>query len=83
MKLTAGSIYKASSDKRAIFLAAFNRYTDMRGAQLHPLLEAETTGLGKLAATLRLYAETSQDIEGRRGCLVAGSAMDLEGVMHF
>lgn len=77
MKLTASSIYKAFSDKRAIFLAAFDRYTDMRGAQLHPLLEAERTGLGKVAAMLRLYVETSQSIEGRRRCLIAGSAMEL------
>lgn len=77
MNLTPGSIYKAFSDKRAIFLAAFDRYVDLRNAALRPLLEAETTGHDKIAAMLRFYAESSCGDEGRRGCLVAGSAMGL------
>lgn len=77
MKLTAGSIYKAFSDKRAIFLAAFDRYTDLRNAKLRQLLDAERDGLDKLRATLRFYADASHGIEGRRGCLVVGSAMEL------
>lgn len=77
MGLTAGSIYKAFSDKRAIFLAAFDRYANGRSAQLQPLLDAEATGLGKLRATLRFYAEASHGVEGHRGCLVAGSAAEL------
>lgn len=77
MKLTTGSIYKAFSDKRAIFLAAFDRYIEIRTAQLRKLLDSEDTGLNKLAVMLRFYAETSHGVEGRRGCLVAGSAMEL------
>lgn len=77
MKLTTGSIYKAFSDKRAIFLAAFDRYTDVRNAQLRVLLDCEDTGLNKVAAMLRFYAEASHGVEGRSGCLVAGSAMEL------
>jgi TetR/AcrR family transcriptional repressor of nem operon len=77
MKLTAGSICKAFSDKRAIFLAAFDRYTDLRNAKLRQLLDAETNGLDKLRTMLGFYAEASHDIEGRRGCLVVGSATEL------
>lgn len=77
MRLTPGSIYKAFSDKRAIFLAAFDRYTELRGAELRRRLDAERTGLDKLGATLRFYAEASHGIEGTRGCLVAGSAMEI------
>jgi TetR/AcrR family transcriptional repressor of nem operon len=77
MKLTAGSIYKAFSDKRAIFLAAFDRYTDLRNAKLQQLLEAEANGRDKLRAMLGFYAEASHDIEGRRGCLVAVSATEF------
>src|SRR4051812_28931317 len=77
MKLTAGSIYKAFSDKRAIFLAAFDRYTELRNAKLQQLLEAESNGFDKLRALLCFYAEASHDAEGRRGCLVAGSATEL------
>jgi AcrR family transcriptional regulator len=77
MELTAGSIYKAFSDKRALFLAAFDRYTELRGTQLRRALDAEVHGYAKLAALLRFYAEASHGAEGRRGCLVAGSAAEL------
>jgi AcrR family transcriptional regulator len=77
MELTAGSIYKAFSDKRALFLAAFDRYTELRGTQLRRALDAEPHGYAKLAALLRFYAEASHGAEGRRGCLVAGSAVEL------
>ncbi|MEH2472768.1 TetR/AcrR family transcriptional repressor of nem operon [Nitrobacteraceae bacterium AZCC 2161] len=77
MNLTAGSIYKAFSDKRAIFLAAFGRYVGLRDAQLHPLLNAEKSGFDKLRALLNFYVESSCGIEGRRGCLIVGSATEL------
>lgn len=77
MKLTAGSIYKAFDDKRAIFLAAFDRYVGQRHVQLQALLDVETNGFAKLRALLRFYAETSHDIEGRRGCLVVNGAAEL------
>jgi TetR/AcrR family transcriptional regulator, transcriptional repressor for nem operon len=54
MKLTAGSIYKAFSDKRAIFLAAFDRYTDLRNAKLQQLLEAEAKGRRQAPSDARL-----------------------------
>ena len=77
MQLTPGSIYKAFADKRAIFLAAFGRYVDRRGSDLRMLVDAERTGLDKLRATVRFYAESSHGLEGQRGCLVAGSAVAL------
>ncbi len=77
MNLTVGSIYKAFSDKRAIFLAAFDRYTNLRSVALNQRLEAETGGLNKLRSMLGFYAESSYGSEGRFGCLVVGSATDL------
>src|SRR3981081_263803 len=77
MKLTAGSIYKAFSDKRAIFLAAFDRYLHRRNAQLQQLLDAECNGFDKVRAMLRFYAEASCDTEGRQGCLVVVSLTEL------
>jgi TetR/AcrR family transcriptional regulator, transcriptional repressor for nem operon len=77
MKLTAGSIYKAFRDKRAIFLAAFDRYTHLRNTHLRQLVDAERNGFDKLRAMLRFYAQSSCDAEGRRGCLVVGSATEL------
>lgn len=77
MRLTAGSLYKAFIDKRGIFLAAYERYTCLRHGELGKLLARETSGRDKILAMLRFYAESSHGEEGRRGCLVAGSAMAL------
>src|SRR6218665_3253677 len=48
MGLPAGSIYKAFKDKRAVFLAAFDRQASMRGAQLMTAIDAASTGREKL-----------------------------------
>ncbi len=77
MGLTIGSIYKAFSNKKGIFLAAFDRYTNLRGASLRGLLDVQQTGKDKISAMLGFYAKSSYGIEGRRGCLVAGSATEL------
>jgi len=77
MELTTGSIYKAFADKQAIFLAAFDRYVLLRDAQLRPLLAEATTGFDKLRRLMHFYADASYGAEGRRGCLVVGSATDL------
>ncbi len=77
MQLASGSIYKAFADKRAIFLAAFGRYVDLRGSDLRTLVDAKPNGLEKLQATLRFYAEASHGLEGQRGCLVVGSVVAL------
>ena len=77
MGITVGSIYKAFGDKRGIFLAAFDRYTDLRTASLRGLLDVQQTGKDKISAMLGFYANSSYGIEGRRGCLVVGSATEL------
>ena len=77
MRLANGSIYKAFSDKRALFLAAFDRYTAHRTKALKQLLNAQACGLDKLQAMLAFYAEASSGAEGRHGCLVVGSAAEM------
>lgn len=77
MKLANGSIYKAFSDKRALFLAAFDRYTARRATALQQALDVEARGLDKLRAMLAFYAEASSDAEGRHGCLVVGSVAEM------
>ena len=77
MRLSTGSIYKAFSDKNAVFRAALEHYSQRRDEQLRPLLGAESTGFGKIRAMLMFYAETSHDIEGRLGCLVASGTTDI------
>lgn len=77
MRLATGSIYKAFRDKRAVFLAAFDRYTACRAAHVQQAVEAEALGRNKLRAMLDCYVEASLGDEGRRGCLVVASAAEL------
>ncbi|GLU34496.1 TetR/AcrR family transcriptional regulator [Trinickia caryophylli] len=77
VQITEGSLYKAFSDKRAVFIAAFERYVSLRGERLAQALESAQTGRECVRAMLEVYAEYSQGKSGRRGCLVVGSAVDL------
>jgi len=77
MGLTAGSIYKAFKDKRAVFLAAFDRQASMRGAQLMTAIDAASTGREKLHRILAFYASLSHGAEGQHGCLVVSTAVEL------
>lgn len=75
--LTAGSLYKAFADKRALFLAALEHYVASRNDKLRHALAAAPTGRERVRQVLLLYAESSLDAEGRRGCLLISSAMAL------
>jgi AcrR family transcriptional regulator len=77
MGVASGSVYKAFKDKRGIFLAAFDRYRSVRLGILRNDVGQATTGRDKLVAMLRIYADASHGIEGRRGCLVVNSATDM------
>lgn len=77
MRLTPGSIYKAFKDKRDLFLAAFDRYTQLRHQELGLLLDAQPTGRAKIKALLTFLAQSAYGAEGRVGCLVVGSATDI------
>lgn len=78
MNLTAGSLYKAFKDKRSLFLRAFERYISLRNADLRQRLESCVDGRERLAQVLKFYLESAHDVEGRRGCLVVGSATELQ-----
>lgn len=78
MNLTAGSIYKAFNDKRTLFLQVFERYTSQRNALLRQRLQPCASGREKIAELLRFYLDSAREVEGRRGCLVVGSATELQ-----
>ncbi|GAB0116120.1 TetR family transcriptional regulator [Acidisoma sp. 7E03] len=78
--LTAGSLYKAFPDKKAIFAAAFERYLAERQAALAARLSGVGSGRARLAAVLDLYLEAASGAEGRRGCLVLGSLAEASGL---
>ena len=77
MGLASGSLYKAFADKREMFLAAFDRYTSLRNDQLATVVHAAKTARERLRDVLAFYIESSRGVEGRRGCLVVGSAVEL------
>jgi len=77
MELSQGSIYKAFKDKRAIFLAAFDRYKVVRNERLACAIKGGKTGLERLRNALTFYADSSHGAEGAQGCLVVGSATEL------
>lgn len=77
MGLAAGSLYKAFKDKKAIFLASFDRYKQVRNALLEQELAEGENGRDKVSRMLRFYAEASHGDNGRRGCLVVGTAIEL------
>ncbi|QUG73735.1 TetR family transcriptional regulator (plasmid) [Erwinia sp. E602] len=78
MGLTAGSIYKAFKDKRTLFQTVFERYIYHRGKDLRDRLDRYTSGREKLAELLQFYLDSAREVEGRRGCLVVGSAVGLQ-----
>ncbi len=77
MELTQGSIYKAFKDKRAVFLAAFDRNKLVRTEKLARAIAPGRTGLERVRNALAFYVESSQGAEGLQGCLVVGSAAEL------
>ena len=77
MGLASGSIYKAFSDKRAVFLAAFDRYKALRNEQVDRAAHTAKPARERLRDVLALYADSSRGMEGRRGCLVVGCAVEL------
>jgi TetR/AcrR family transcriptional repressor of nem operon len=77
MGLASGSIYKAFKDKRAVFLAAFDRYMSLRKDQIAHVAATAKPSRQRLRDVLAFYVESSKGIEGRRGCLVVGSAVEL------
>ncbi|WP_018321775.1 TetR/AcrR family transcriptional regulator [Bradyrhizobium sp. WSM2793] len=80
MRLATGSIYKAFRDKHAVFLAAFERYTALRQEQTRSAAARGTNGRDRVRNLLLSYVAQSQGTEGRRGCLVVGSAVELSAV---
>jgi TetR/AcrR family transcriptional regulator, transcriptional repressor for nem operon len=77
MELASGSVYKAFKDKRAVFLAAFDREGRRRREQLLRLLESAKSGWERMRLTLTFIAESSYGVEGKRGCLIVGTAAEL------
>jgi TetR/AcrR family transcriptional regulator, transcriptional repressor for nem operon len=77
MELASGSVYKAFDDKRAVFLAAFDREAKLREEKLCRMISAARGARDRIRAALIFCAESSHGIEGKRGCLIVGTAAEL------
>ena len=77
LDLTAGSIYKAFQSKRAVFLAALERYSALRDAEVARVVATCRTGRERLRAMVLCYAGRSAGRDGRLGCLVVGTAVEV------
>ena len=77
MELASGSVYKAFKDKRAVFLAAFDREGRTRREKLRRVLSTAESGRERIRIVLKFFAESSHGVEGKRGCLVVGTAAEL------
>src|ERR1700759_11394 len=60
MGLASGSIYKAFRDKRAVFLAAFDRYKSLRNDKVDRAARTAKSGRERLRDVLALYADSSR-----------------------
>src|SRR5271154_1761032 len=76
MELASGSIYKAFKDKRAVFLAAFDRSRLLRGESQRQLLDTCKSGRDKIRDLLNYYVDCTHGENGQRGCLVVNSAAE-------
>jgi TetR/AcrR family transcriptional repressor of nem operon len=77
MGLASGSIYKAFRDKRAVFLAALDRHIVLRKEQIAAVASTSKPARERLRDVLAHFVEVSKGAEGRRGCMVVGSAVEL------
>ncbi|WP_244642424.1 TetR/AcrR family transcriptional regulator [Phyllobacterium sp. 628] len=77
MQLASGSVYKAFKDKRGVFLASFDRYRAVRSSKLRVAVAAGKTGYECLHEALSFFANASQGLEGKQGCLVVSCASEL------
>lgn len=77
LNLTSGSIYKAWGDKRGLFLATLDYYIAQRIESVQAATAAADSGREKVYAFLAAYAKLSSGSEGRQGCLIVGTAVEL------
>ena len=75
MGIGRGSFYDTFGDKRALFLAALDRFEEERTAWMDEALGA--SGLDGLEEVFRRTVEGLVAFKPRRGCLLANSAVEL------
>jgi len=78
-KLSRGSLYAAFGDKHSLFLRALDHYIADAVARMNIELGPGREPVDGLRAYLAGYADRTSGANGRRGCLLAATAMELAG----
>jgi TetR/AcrR family transcriptional repressor of nem operon len=78
-KLSRGSLYAAFGDKHALFLRALDRYIADALARMDVELGPRSAPVDGLRAYLAGYVDRTSGANGRRGCLLVATAMELAG----
>ena len=78
-KLSRGSLYAAFGDKHSLFLRALDRYIADALTRMDVELAPRKEPVAGLRTYLAGYVERASGANGRRGCLLVATAMELAG----
>jgi len=78
-KLSRGSLYAAFGDKHSLFLRALDRYIADGLTRMDIELDPRREPVDSLRAYLAGYVDRTSGANGRRGCLLVATAMELAG----
>jgi TetR/AcrR family transcriptional regulator, transcriptional repressor for nem operon len=78
-KLSRGSLYAAFGGKHALFLRALDRYIADALARIDDELGPRRAPVDGLRTFLAGYVDRTSGANGRRGCLLVATAMELAG----
>src|SRR5438445_1034717 len=78
-KLSRGSLYAAFGDKHSLFLRALDRYIADAMARMDIELGPRREPVDGLRTYLAGYVDRTSGANGRRGCLLVATAMELAG----
>ncbi|QFI77066.1 TetR/AcrR family transcriptional regulator [Bradyrhizobium betae] len=78
-RLSRGSLYAAFGDKHSLFLRALDRYIADALTRIDTELAPDRWPVDGLRAFLAGYVDRTSGANGRRGCLLVATAMELAG----
>lgn len=77
MGIGRGSMYDTFGDKRALFLAALDRFEEMRLSRADEILDGSSSANEGIRWLFETTIEGLVSFEPRRGCLLANTAVEL------
>lgn len=78
-RLSRGSLYAAFGDKHSLFLRALDRYVADALTRMDSELAPRNEPVDSVRAFLAGYVDRTSGSNGRRGCLLVATAMELAG----